>query len=156
MLVFYTSFSHGDNGNKHIDALFDRIKTHWKKNPGNWAKNLSSSGKEASIKARGKCSYYLKELIYEPNFQQLYPLLKEDGYPKAIFNIEGCAKGVFKSCMDDKKYTELVRELKKNSLVYFDRKKKYKHLHTQTIYKYYDSMIDCKERFGKSVLKYFK
>jgi len=154
--VFYASFSHGDDGNKHIDALYKRIKEHWKKNPGQWAKNLNNSGKEASIKARGKCTYYLKELLYEPNFQQLYPMLKEDGYPKGIFNIESCAKGVFKSCMDDKNYVELVRELKKNGLVYFKRKAKYKHLHTQTIYKFYDSMSSCKERFGKSVLEYFK
>ena len=154
--IFYVSFSYGDGGKKHIDALYKRVQDHWKKNPGKWARSLGSSAKDASIKARGMCNYYLKELIYEPNFQQLYPMLKEDGYPKGVFNIENCAKGVFKSCMDDKKYVDLVRELKKNSLAYFNRKEKYKHLHTQTIYKYYDSMMSCRERFGKSVLEFFK
>ena len=154
--LFFVSTAHGDSDKKYIDALYKRVKKYWKKNPGQWAKNLSSSSKESSIKARNKCTYYLKEFLYEPNFKQLYPMLKKDGLPKSIFNVEDCANKAFKSCMDDKKYLDLVKELGKNDILYFDRKKRYKHLHTQTIYKYYDKMVSCREKFAKSVYNFFK
>ncbi len=148
--------AHADNDNLHIDALYKRVKDYWKKNPGKWARNLNNRSKESSIKARNKCTYYLKELIYEPNFSQLYPMLKKDGLPKSIFNVEDCAKKAFKSCMDDKNYLDLVKELGKNNTAYFNPKERYKHLHTQTIYKYYDKMVGCREKFAKSVYKFFK
>ncbi len=154
--LFFVTMAHADNDNKYIDALYKRIKNYWKKNPGKWARSLSNNSKDSSIKARNKCTYYLKELLYEPNFSQLYPMLKKDGLPKSIFNVEKCAKKAFKSCMDDNDYLNLVKELGKNNTVYFNPKERYKHLHTQTIYKYYDQMVSCRENFARSVYKFFK
>ena len=154
--IFFMSLAHGNNDERHVNDLYKRVKNYWKKNPGTWARSLSNKSKESSIKARNKCTYYLKELLYEPNFKQLYSMLKKDGIPKSIFNVESCAKKEFKSCMDDKNYLDLVKELRNNNTAYFNPKERYKHLHTKTIYKYYDKMANCREEFAKSVYKFFK